>query len=398
MNMKAILVDDEWLALRKLEKMLASYDDIDLIGSYTHSPQALEQISLQQPDVVFLDINMPELNGLQAILRIHEVAPSTAVVFITAYDNHAYEAFELNAFDYIMKPVQHERLAKTIQRLQKHCELLHKANPTPDAPLIFHCMGTMQIQVRNHQPEKLAWRTIKIKELFAYLFHQRGQVVSKAALLELLWPDQSERNGLSSLQTSIYRIRRQLAKYETLNSDTLKSESFISIQYTEYGYVMDMPQVPIDIYEWERKIGLLKPISLQNVSRYSQLIDEYRGHFLGEDNYAWAEIERQRIKAIWIHHVQLLGQFYIGQGMFAESLRIYHKAQQLDPLSTDICLALMKLYDKLNDRASVETQFHVYKNLLYKELAVHPNDKISAWYHEWNLLRNSNVFVLVSKG
>lgn len=116
--MKVILVDDELLALKKLEKLLSEFEDLEVIGSYQSATHALREIEQLRPDVVFLDINMPEINGLQVARVIRERAPLTSIVFATAYNSYLQEASELDALDYIMKPIQKECLVNTLQRLR----------------------------------------------------------------------------------------------------------------------------------------------------------------------------------------------------------------------------------------------------------------------------------------
>ena len=112
--MKAIIVDDERLARNELKSMLAEYKDIEIIAECANAEEAKEKIDQLKPDVIFLDINMPGKSGLELV---EEISAMPDVVFVTAYDEHAIKAFELNAFDYLLKPVQPQRLAETLKKL-----------------------------------------------------------------------------------------------------------------------------------------------------------------------------------------------------------------------------------------------------------------------------------------
>ena len=116
MNKKCYLVDDEILAIRELETMLKAFPELEIIGSSDRATKAVEQINSLKPDLIFLDINMPGMNGFELLEKLDE-APD--VIFVTAYDEYAIQAFEVNALDYILKPVNPERLKDAINKVQK---------------------------------------------------------------------------------------------------------------------------------------------------------------------------------------------------------------------------------------------------------------------------------------
>jgi len=112
--MKAIIIDDERLARQELKNLLAQYKEVEVIAECSDAVQALQKINELKPDVIFCDIQMPGKTGLDLV---EEISGAVDVVFVTAYDEHAIKAFELNAFDYLLKPVQPQRLAETIKKL-----------------------------------------------------------------------------------------------------------------------------------------------------------------------------------------------------------------------------------------------------------------------------------------
>jgi two-component system LytT family response regulator len=114
--MKAIIIDDERLARNELKTLLAEHKDIEVIAECANAEEAKEKIEQLKPDVIFLDINMPGKSGLELV---EEISAMPDVVFVTAYDEHALKAFELNAFDYLLKPVQPQRLAETLKKLSE---------------------------------------------------------------------------------------------------------------------------------------------------------------------------------------------------------------------------------------------------------------------------------------
>lgn len=116
MKYKAILIDDEPLALQRLEKLLVPFGkDIEIVAKATNGADAIEIIDEFKPDVIFLDIQMPELNGFEVLEKI---AHQPFVIFSTAYDEYALKAFETNSIDYLLKPVDVKRLKKSIEKLK----------------------------------------------------------------------------------------------------------------------------------------------------------------------------------------------------------------------------------------------------------------------------------------
>lgn len=112
--MKAIIIDDERLARQELKTLLASYPEIQIVGEANNAETAIESIKQLKPDVIFLDIQMPGKNGFELL---EEISGVPEVVFVTAYDEYAIRAFEVNALDYLLKPVQSNRLAETVKKI-----------------------------------------------------------------------------------------------------------------------------------------------------------------------------------------------------------------------------------------------------------------------------------------
>ena len=111
---KAIIIDDERLARAELKKMLAEFQDIEIIAEAANAGEGIEKIETLQPDLIFLDIQMPDKTGFE-LLQSLDKAPK--VVFTTAYDEFALKAFEFNAMDYLLKPIDKKRLSDAIQKL-----------------------------------------------------------------------------------------------------------------------------------------------------------------------------------------------------------------------------------------------------------------------------------------
>jgi DNA-binding LytR/AlgR family response regulator len=117
MKIRALVVDDEDLARSALRRLLEAAGDIEILGEAANGVEAIEKIGEVQPEVVFLDIEMPGLDGFEVV---QQLANPPVIVFVTAYDEYAVRAFEANAIDYLLKPVQPERLERALERIRQH--------------------------------------------------------------------------------------------------------------------------------------------------------------------------------------------------------------------------------------------------------------------------------------
>lgn len=117
-KIKVIVVDDEPLALRGLKLRLAEFPEVEIVAEATNGREAVKLIRQHSPDVVFLDIQMPGLDGF-GVVRALIGAPAPLFVFVTAYDKYAIDAFEANALDYLVKPVEEERLKDALHRARE---------------------------------------------------------------------------------------------------------------------------------------------------------------------------------------------------------------------------------------------------------------------------------------
>lgn len=114
--MKCLIVDDESLARERLRRMVQENDALELCGEACDGREAVQQTERLQPDLVLLDIRMPGMNGIEAARHMSDLERPPAVVFTTAYGDHALEAFDAQAVDYLLKPVRSERLQQAVQR------------------------------------------------------------------------------------------------------------------------------------------------------------------------------------------------------------------------------------------------------------------------------------------
>ncbi len=126
MKFRALIVDDEALARERIRKLLAGRSDLEIVGEARNGLEAITLIGQQRPDLVFLDVQMPEVSGFD-VLRALPPETWPAVIFVTAHDQHAIAAFEVHALDYLLKPFTQARLLAAVQRARQHLEMRDRA-------------------------------------------------------------------------------------------------------------------------------------------------------------------------------------------------------------------------------------------------------------------------------
>jgi two-component system, LytTR family, response regulator len=127
--MKVLIVDDERLARQELKKLLSEFAEMEIVGESPNADDAISKIKEFQPDLVFLDIQMPGKTGFEMLEELEKVPE---IVFVTAYDEFALKAFEVNALDYLVKPVQPERLENTIKKILSQNKIKNLRNVNND--------------------------------------------------------------------------------------------------------------------------------------------------------------------------------------------------------------------------------------------------------------------------
>ncbi|OMD57044.1 hypothetical protein BSK55_19515 [Paenibacillus odorifer] len=377
--MQAILVDDERLALVKLEFMLKKIPSLHIAASYTDPSQAIQEAPSYHPDVIFIDIEMPEINGLQAAEMLQEACPNANIIFVTAYNHYAVEAFEINALDYILKPVRNDRLLKAVQRLEERLSLAPKLIIAKEEVTI-RCLQSLRFERGGQSLNNLRWRTSKAQELFAFLLHNRNRFVSKDMLIELLWPDFNLKKASTHLYTTIYQVRQCLKQNEV--------DLHISNLSGGEGYTLETGSMLIDVDKWEQGILALETISEVNCAEHQVLFELYSGDYYDDYDYLWAESERQRLRTIWLHHAMGIAQFYIESNRIAEAVTVYQRVVQLQPYFEQGHLGLMKVYDSIGERSAVEEQYKLLKDLFQQELNINLPASVEQWYEQWEQLNH----------
>jgi two-component SAPR family response regulator len=354
--LKTILVDDERPALKALEYQLKQYKEIEIVGGYIDITLAFEKMRKESIDLVFLDIEMPKMKGIEAAKKALAINSDMQIVFITAYDGYAVDAFEVDAVDYIMKPVLKRRLDRTIERIKKRHSSPLKVNDRQQVNKIL-CLGSFE-WINNSQPVK--WRTSKTKELIAYLVHHEGELIHRDKIIEDLWPDKEIEKATKLLHTSVYNIRR------SLKSIGIKE----GILYSHEMYRLNVPDIYCDIYEF-RKIAIKKiEVGVKNIKEYKVIVESYRGDYFEANDYLWAKDDKTQISQLYIDILKEISKYYTVQRQYNQAIIYLRKILDKNYYIEEVHKCLLDIYKNTGDNILFHDHYREMKKIFNDELGV----------------------------
>ncbi|MFS0724887.1 response regulator [Paenibacillus sp. 1P07SE] len=317
--MRVMLVDDERLALQGLENRLRKADDLEIVGMYQDPVEAYQEVLRLRPDLLFLDIDMPELNGLAFAERLNQLLPHIQIIFVTAHSRHAIAAFEQETLDYLLKPLQAERLALSLQRARAR---LQSAVSFQEETVHIRMLGGLELETGLRDKVLPVWRTQKTKELYAYLLHVDGRLVRKEILARMLWDDFEETRAYARLYTAAYQLRKALAGLGASGLQLLSADE---------GYCIPREGLETDVERWERGVARAPELTRQTMHQHIELIGLYRGDYLEGLDYPWAESRRQQLRLIWYYHTMRVARFLKDEQMLIEAKALCEQIRQRYP-------------------------------------------------------------------
>lgn len=205
--MQTIIVDDKSAVVSMLQRILKRVDPDGIHTGYTDVQAALQDAAHTRIDAAFLDIEMPETDGVTLAKKLQKMQPLVNIIFITGHIEYMPDAFALYASDYIMKPVTEQAVVRALSHLRHHAE-----QPQALHSLRVQCFGSFEA---FHDGKPLKFTRQKCKELLAYLIDRRGAVCSSDMIIGNLWPDECPTESRKSMvRTTITELAKTLRQAE----------------------------------------------------------------------------------------------------------------------------------------------------------------------------------------
>jgi len=197
-ELRAVLVDDEQLAREELGYLLGQLGGVEVVGHAGNGPEAVETIDRLQPDLVFLDVQMPGLTGFEVARRLVDAETGAQIVFVTAFDQHAIEAFEVNAVDYLLKPVDPARLETAVQRARRRITAERQPDASETPGLVPEHLETL-LQLVSERQSRRARLAVKVGERL--LLVQAEEIIHASLADETITIVTSQFTGTSNYRT-----------------------------------------------------------------------------------------------------------------------------------------------------------------------------------------------------
>lgn len=376
MPIKSIVIDDEPFKHKNIGSTLKNIPKLDILSEFTSPYEGLVEVLDTLPDVVFLETEMKELNGIELANIIKLKKPEIQIVYITKNESYALDAYKIGVLDYLLKPVKTARLNITLARLNKHTSISIK-----DYKKTIGTFGELHFKdTDNSIITNVRWRTRKTEELFAYLLHNQNRSVQTEFLVEMLWPHVDFEKGMTLLYSAIYQIRKKMKK---INFD-------IKIVNKNNSYMLKLNDVHLDILDWELEMDILPTLSKDTLHEHLQIIKMYKGDYLGKNYYTWAEERKNILNHIGWNHFDQVMTYLISIDKHLEAIRLLNIVKEISSDYEKIYFNLMKLYSLINDRKGVKRYYKKLNSILRKEFTVSPSSETIDWYNSW-LKGNENL-------
>lgn len=223
--------DDEKAALYYLTEAIEECLPDAEICSFLKQYELIDAIRRKRPDIIFLDVEMPGMNGIELARQINQLAPKVNIIFVTGYENYALKAFEVYASAYLLKPVDTEELKNALGRLRYPV--------TEERKITARTFGNFDLFI-NGRP--ITFRSDKEKELIAFLIDRNGATVTRKEAAGILYEDS---DYTRYIQKELCRIARYLAE-DLAGAGIQENEIF----YSDNGYRVDMNRIECDLKEY----------------------------------------------------------------------------------------------------------------------------------------------------
>jgi two-component SAPR family response regulator len=336
--LKAVVVDDEWYSLEEIAELVEKTGFLTVAKKYTNPLLMLDEADAVAPHVAFIDIEMPGINGIALAEQLVQILPSLHVVFITAYSRYAVDAFELNALDYILKPIHEDRFSKMAERLRHSLE----SDLPQDHRVKINCFGRLEVLLGG-LPVK--WQRSSAEELFAFLIIHHGHFVHKDMIIENLWPDTTQKKALQLLQTSIYKIR-------SVFSDL--GDQF-ALEYAGNRYRLYMPGAECDYFAVTATMNDFRKDNPSSFSAVEAATALYKKGLFAEQGYLWSpeNDEKLRNRLMWM--LSQIADSYQAGGEPSKLIGTLQRLIEFMPYDERLNLLLLKTMEQLGLIFEAET-------------------------------------------
>lgn len=354
---KCIAVDDEQNALNRFERMIAQDERLSLEGTFTSPSDAVEFIKEHPVDIAFLDIEMPQMTGLELAEVLMDYNPYIEVVFVTAYNQYALEAFKAHATGYLLKPLARDAFQRQIDIMETKLKKDH--TPTGNK-LTVSCFGSFSIKKPGDDGELIRFRTSKAEELLAYLIHNEGRARSKDMILDTLWPETDPDKAANNFRVTCTYIR-----------STLADIGYTDILVRDHDdYSVNISMITCDYIKFRKGVSNMDALTLAEAEELSRL---YTGGYLENRFYEWADESRSWLETRYIQLMYHLGSLYKSQDKVDRAINAYEAVLRVDLYEEEALREVLSLKAKKLPANAIREYYDKYVHQLSEEYGSDPS-------------------------
>lgn len=370
-----VIVEDEKPSLYLMKRMIEKNPYLKVVGEFTNSWEALGEIPLLEPEIVFLDVEMPGMDGMELAEKIHEQNDAIQIVFVTAHRDYAVDAFKVNAVDYILKPVMEKAIHAAAEKIVRRYSTMNRAAAKVKKHSIF-CLGSFEVFEKNSDTP-IKWTTSKAEEIFAYLMFCKGEYVSKWKLCEMLWPDWEPEKAEHSLHNAIYLLK------STLNRAGIEN----AIESKQGSYRGNVQSFHCDAFALEDFAWENKKVNAGNINEFERMVSTFKGNLFEGKDYLWSEDWNERLNRQYAAMISDISRYYMEAREYEKTEEKLRKLIKLNPLNEQAHELLLEVYYAMEDRIKLSMHYKQLKKILKEELDLEPSTRAKKLYRQVNAKR-----------
>ncbi|KYG90417.1 response regulator receiver protein [[Bacillus] sp. KCTC 13219] len=363
--MNIAIIDDEQMAIDVLQIMLKNIHSlpISIKGAFTNVSDAIKLFEREPIDVVLLDMEMVDMHGLQVAKQLLAKQPSISIIFVTAHMQFAVDAFEIEATDYLLKPVHEKRLLKALTKAKEKRELQQKVKVIDEQP-VFYVQTFDSFQLLDQNNQTIKWRTKKVKELFIYLWLNQQKPNLNVLIIEILWPNSEYDKGSANLYTTVYQLRKLFKDKGVENP----------IELVNNHYQLNL-QVKSD---YENLQSILNKEN-HNELEIQRILNIYQSDFLENEDYDWAIKIKNDMKQQVLHALECYVENTVSENTLLK-LSCLQKMLLLDEYNERFMFKILQFLVQNNRKMECMKFYHEIKAKLEVDLKVSVPEEIEKLY------------------
>ena len=366
--LRAVLIDDELPSVEELSYLLGKYPDIEIAANFTDSKEALGAMEALSLDVVFLDIDMPHMNGLELALQIQAMHSGIIIIFVTAYAKYALDAFKAYPLDYLLKPIKEARLDAAMEHMRAQYALSHPESKKE--ALRIKCFGRFEVLTDG----EIKWGTRRVRELFMYLIGRCGAAPTKSEMIDALFGGVNDKKTANNLYVTLYKLRSLL--------DSLDSGR--KLMRLTVDSALEISPGICDFTDFMGFANRNAVITGNNAIEAARALNLCTGTYLENEDFLWVTDTAELVETEYERIALGLAEYHNTNGTLREAEAVLNTLLLRNPLCDGGYGMLLDMFMKSGNRQAFSERYAEYARVLKSELKVKPPEIYRKYFNEIN--------------